>query len=408
MTVRFVNRVFPPATGATGLHLADLADGLAARGWSVEVVTGPAPGAPAQETRPSGVAVRRLSGAPLGHASLLRRAAGYAALWPRLVREAARAPHPDGIVLLTDPPLLAAAGAWLRRRTGAAVVLWTQDLYPDVAVALGVLPRAAAAPLRAVARRALRAADAVVVVGRCMAGRVAGSGVRPDRLHVIPNRALAAARPSPRDAAEGDVARSAFRAAHGLEGRFVVMYSGNLGRAHPLSGVLDAAARLAPMRPDVLVVFVGDGPQRAWVEAEVTRRHLPNVRVLPPQPTGALAGSLGAADLHLVTLDGALAGLVVPSKVYGALAVGRPVLVVAPRESEAVRVVDEAGAGTVLPPDASGEAVAAAILHWADDPVAAATAGRRAASVPPSDTVGRFDALLRSVARAPRASARRP
>ena len=389
MRVRFVNRVFPPAAGATGLYLAELADGLAARGWDVEVVTGPAPGAPPEETRESGVRVWRLAGAPVGRSSLLRRAAGYAALWPRLVRAAARGPRPDVIVLKTDPPMLVAAGAWLRRRTGAAVVHWAQDVYPDVAVALGVIPPVAAAPLRAVAGRALRGADAVVAIGRCMAERMTGYGVRAERLHVIPNWAPASARPDP-------AARAAFRAAHGLDGRFVVMYSGNLGLAHPFEAVLDAAERLAAERPDVLVLFVGDGPRRAWVEAEVARRGLTTVRLLPSQPAGALAGSLGAADLHLVTMEAPLGGLVVPSKIYGALAVGRPVLFVGPPESEAARLVADADAGTVLAADADGAAVAAAVRRWADDPSAAADAGSRAARTAERDPISRFDKVLRS------------
>lgn len=389
--VRLVNRVFPPASGATGLYLAELADALADRGWAVEVVTGPAPDAPLHETRPSGVSVRRLPGVTLRRASLAARAAGYAALWPRLVRAAAR-PAPDGrqpdvVVLKTDPPLLVAAGPWLARRTGAAIVHWAQDLYPDVAVALGVLPAPAARPLRALARRSLRRADAVVAIGRCMAERLAAAGVAPDRLHVVPNWAPAGVGPDP-------AARAAFRDAHGLDGRFVVMYSGNLGLAHPFEAVLGAAERLADARPEALVLFVGDGPRRAWVEAEVARRALPNVRLLPPQPSGALAGSLGAADLHLVTMEAGLDGLVVPSKLYGALAVGRPVLFLGPPESEAARVVAERRAGTVLPPDASAADVARAVEHWAAHP---AEAGRRAARPDDPHPAHAFEAVLTRV-----------
>ncbi len=394
--VRFVNRVFPPATGATGLYLAELADALAARGWHIEVVTGPALGAPARETRPSGVTVRRIGAEVETGRGVLRRGLGYAAFFPRVLATARRGARPDAIVLKTDPPMLAALGATLRRLTGARVVLWAQDVYPDVAEALGVLPRGgvAARALGRLAARALRRADAVVAIGRCMAERLAARGARD--VAVVPNWAPASVRVLPR-------AGSAFRAEYGLGDAFVAMYSGNLGLAHPIGALLDAATRLAETAPEALVVFVGDGPQRAWAAAEVARRGLSNVRFLPFQPAARLAESLGAADVHLVAMDEALVGLVVPSKLYGALAAGRPVVFAGPEASEAARLIREHGCGTVVagvPAEGLGVAVAAAVASWDARPDERAAAGARAAAaaaVGPDAAADAFDVLLRRV-----------
>ena len=377
--VRFVNRVFPPAPGATGLYLAEMADALAAHGWAVDVVTGPAAGAPAVETRPSGVVVRRVGAEVEKGRGTARRALGYAAFFPRALAAAARAPRPDVVVLKTDPPMLAALGPVLRRLTGARVVLWAQDVYPDVAEALGVLPPGglASRALGRLAAHALRRADAVVAIGRCMAERLEGMGAAA--VTVVPNWAPAGVRVLPR-------AGNAFRAAHGLGDAFVAMYSGNLGLAHPVGALLDAAGALAASHPEALVVFVGDGPQRAWAEAETVRRGLATVRFLPFQPAERLAESLGAADVHLVAMDEALAGLVVPSKLYGALAAGRPVVFVGPEASEAARLVREHACGTVVAgvaPDALGAAIAGALAVWAADPEARLAAGGRAAHAAP-------------------------
>ncbi len=391
--MRFVNRVFPPAAGATGLYLADLADALAARGWAVDVVTGPAPGAPATETRPSGVTVRRIGAEVQKGRGVLRRGLGYASFFPRVLAAARRDPRPDVVVLKTDPPMLATLGPALRLLTGARVVLWAQDVYPDLAEALGVLPLGgvAARVLGRLAARSLRTADAVVAIGRCMAGLLTERGAR--RVAVVPNWAPAGVRVLPR-------AGNAFRQEHGLGEAFVAMYSGNLGLAHPIGALLDAAEALQALAPGALVVFVGDGPQKVQAVSEVERRGLTCVRFLPFQPAARLAESLGAADVHLVAMDEALAGLVVPSKLYGALAAGRPVVFAGPEASEAALLIREHACGSVVARVEGaclGLAIAEAVAAWAADPAARAAAGARAsqaATVGPDAAAAAFDCLL--------------
>ena len=237
---------------------------------------------------------------------------------------------------MTDPPLLPLLTGPLQRR-GRRVVHWTMDLYPGVAGALGVLPEPLVGAVGRPIRRARRRADAVVAIGQCMASRLRAQGV-PDTV-VVPNWSLPGLGADPEGA-------SAFRQRHDLGG-FVVMYSGTLGLAHPSSGLLGAAPRLA--EGGVTLVVVGGGTcGRERAESR-------GVQWIPPVERGALSASLGAADAHVVIQDNRTLGMLVPSKVYGAAATGRSVAFLGPPESEAAAIARSTPVDTVIDPaDANG------------------------------------------------------
>jgi glycosyltransferase involved in cell wall biosynthesis len=380
--VLFLNRVYPPDRAATGHMLADLARGLVRRGWRVSVVVANTTAAPSRETL-DGVEVHRVAGLPFTRASALRRALAYLSLYPGLFWRAWRIADVDVVVTKTDPPLVQLLGALLPR----PAVHWAQDIYPELAVELGVLKPGMAAPLRALSTWCLRRHRTVVAIGRCMAERLAVRGLDRACIAVVPNWADTE-RVRPIDA-------GGFRAEHGLHGP-VVMYSGNLGLAHPFGAMLDAAAAL----PEATIVFVGDGPRLGWVRDQVQRRGLANVRFLPFQPLERLAESLSAADLHLASMEPHLAGLVVPSKVYGILAAGRPCLFLGPADSEAARLIAAHGCGEVLAPDAD---LAASIRAWLDDPARREEAGNRARAAAEAGglpaALDAFDRLLTAATR---------
>jgi len=394
--VAFLNRVYPPAPGATGALLSDLAPALVDRGWRVTVLTGPAKDAPASETTGDGVHVERVSALSFTRESTLRRGAAYASLFPAFLARGLRIPSPDVFVTKTDPPMLKVLGPVLARLRGARAVHWAQDLYPEVAEGVGVIDEDGllARTMRGLSNWALRGHDRVVTVGRCMRERlVRERGLDPETVSVIPNWPPSVVEPVPHD-------ENPFRAEHDLDGRFVVMYSGNMGLAHPFDAVLDAAARLRGEAPDVLFLFVGEGPRKDELRQQVRRRGLDNVRFLPFQPMERLHQSLSAADLHLVTMRPELEGLVVPSKLYGALGAGRPALFLGPSGSEAARVIEENDCGAVLP-EPSGEGLAEAIQVWRGDADRWDSACRRAhAAVAEgfSEAVEQFDTLLRAAA----------
>lgn len=396
-SVLFVNRVYPPAPGATGDLLAVLAEGLAARGWRVTVIAGRPAGVTARGEERNGVRLEWVGGLPFTRASHWRRALGYLSLYPAILWRALRLPRHDVAVFLTDPPLQFLLGSWVRLFKRSRLAHWAQDIYPELAEELGVLRRGGmmARLLRGLAARALRRFDAVVVIGACMKERMLARGMDPARVTIIPNWAdTDAVRPVPREG-------NRFRAECGVADQFVVMYSGNFGLAHDFGPILGAAARLRGERPDLAFLLVGDGPRLKELQARVAAEQLANVRLVPPQPLAHLAESLGAGDLHLVSMQDALCGLVVPSKIYGVLAAGRPAVFLGPGGSEAARLLTKHECGTVLTA-ATAEELTAAITRWADAPAARAAAGERArGAAEASDRAAALDAfthLLESVA----------
>jgi colanic acid biosynthesis glycosyl transferase WcaI len=325
-----------------------------------------------KETR-NGVRLEWVGGLPFTRASHWRRALGYLSLYPAILWRALRLPRHDVAVFLTDPPLQFLLGGWVHLFKRSRLAHWAQDIYPELAEELNVLRRRGlvARLLRGLAARSLRKFDAVVVIGACMKERMLARGIEPARLAVIPDWAdTDAVRPTPREG-------NRFRAECGVMDQFVVMYSGNFGLAHDFTAILGAAARLQRERDDIAFLLVGDGPRLKDLQARVAAEGLRNIRLAPPQPLPRLAETLGAGDLHLVSMQDALCGLVVPSKIYGVLAAGRPAVFLGPAESEAAQLLTRHDCGTVLPA-ATADSLALAIHRWADDPAARAAAGERA------------------------------
>ena len=367
-SIIFVNRVFPPDRGATGRCLHDLATRMVDAGWRVTVV---ADGKASRSHAPDGIALHRTGGGvPDGERPDAR---AYLRSLCRLAGRALCLPRHDVVVTMTDPPMLALAGPMLAARHGAASLHWCQDLYPDLLPVLGVRMPSMVRRLagRGMARSLCRH-DAVIAIGRCMRDRIAAMGVKGERLRLLPNWPDPAIRPR---SEEGSMFRRSLGVEDG-EGRFVVAYSGTLGLAHPMDGVLEAAARLQDSDPDILFLLTGEGRGFAAAEGEARRRGLRNLRRLPWQPADRLAESLSAADLHLVTMHPAAEGMLVPSKLAGVQAAGRPCLFLGPRGSEAAARV--AGCGLVIDPF-DGAAIADAVRSYAADPVRCAAEGAHAA-----------------------------
>ncbi|HSA79561.1 MAG TPA: glycosyltransferase family 4 protein, partial [Geminicoccaceae bacterium] len=294
----------------------------------------------------AGLEVRRLRHTGFGRFSLPGRAfdgATFAA--SALLALLTRARPGDLILAKTDPPLISVV-AWLAARlTGARLVNWCQDLFPETAAAMGL--RFARGPLggalRAVRNASLRGAAMNVALSPGMAAHLAAQGVPRARRTVIPHWADGELiRPlAPRD--------NPLRVAWGLGERFVIGYSGNLGCAHEVDPVVELMTLLAD-EPGLLFLFIGAGVGYRTLRAAVAERRLENVVFRPYQGRAQLPQSLTAPDVHLVTLRPDWEGLVMPSKLYGALAAGRPVVFVGDPEGDAARIVRD-GPGVVAPPD---------------------------------------------------------
>ena len=373
MKVIFINRYFHPDYSATSQMLTDLAFRLARRGYSVTVITSrqryddPSVQLPAQESI-GGVEVLRVRTSRFGRSRLLGRAIDYATFYASaglaLWREAQRG---DITVAMTDPPMLSLLAAPIARSRGARLINWLQDVFPEVAESLGVghgrLTAAGYGLLRLLRNLSLRMADMNVAIGERMAARLEATGIPRSLVTIISNWADGALiRPI-------QPTENAFRQAWGLADAFVVGYSGNLGRAHDIETILGAIATVeqentAQGSPRVVWLFIGGGAQLATLRREAEARGLSSLRFEAYQQRERLAESLSVADVHLVSLRPELEGLIVPSKVYGIAAAGRPAIFIGDRHGEIATLLAAHGCGvTVDMGDSAG--LARAVLELA-------------------------------------------
>jgi colanic acid biosynthesis glycosyl transferase WcaI len=374
----FVNRFFHPDHSATSQILSDLAFHLAGAGFDVQVLTSrqiyddPSRVLPSRESV-RGVQVHRVWATRFGRGRLLPRAVDYLTFYLSATAKLATLADSDTVVIAeTDPPLLSvpcALVAWLRR---SVLVNWTQDLFPEIAQSLHVPGVALVAPaLRRLRNLSLKLARTNVVLGEGMATRLRAEGIASEKIQVIHNWSpVEMAPPSAQPAA------NPLRAEWNLGQKFVVGYSGNFGRAHDFTTILDAAAALRD-QSDVHFLFVGAGARRAWVETRVAELGLTNVSFQPYQPLDRLALSLSVPDIHLVSLKPELEGLIVPSKFYSVLAAGRPVLFIGDPKSEMARQIAEAGCGQAFAVGVHRD-LASAIRDLAAHPAKVAEMGTRA------------------------------
>jgi len=377
MRVVFVNRYFHPDHSATSQMLSDLAFHLAGAGHDIAVVTSrqryddAAARLPADETV-RGVRVHRVETTRFGRDKLSGRAVDYASFYAAAGRKLADLADPQTIVVAkTDPPLISVIASRVAKARGARFVNWVQDVFPEVATALGMklLRGPQGRALRYLRDRSLQSAAANVVVGERMADVARAGGAKSDSLHVISNWSdCDGIRPVPH-------LENPLRREWGLADAFVACYSGNMGRAHEFDTIVAAAAQLA--ETDVRFLFIGGGPQRQAVESAAGAQGLSNVVFQPYQPRESLSLSLGAGDVHLVSLRPELEGYIFPSKLYGILAAGRPTLFIGDADGEIARLVEREGIGrAVAQGDADG--LARAIEALRDDPAGRRAMGERA------------------------------
>jgi glycosyltransferase involved in cell wall biosynthesis len=393
MHVLILNQTFHPDTAATAQHMWDLARHLDRRGDTVTVVSSRVYYGTdrrhenAFDRYGAHITVERVAGTRFGknsRAGLIGRALDFLSFYVAAGAKLRSLPTPPDVVLvLTSPPMissLAAALRWVDAKIGRRapkLVCHVMDLYPDAAIASGFL-REGSLPerlLTAITARTLASADAVIALGRDMRKRIldrCGRRVDPARVHVVTPWA------------EGDQLNPVGRRANpmarslGLEDVFTVVYSGNLGVAHDL----DTIARAIELTRDdgrLCWLFIGGGNRFDDLRRMVDERRWPHVRILPFQPREHLNASLNLADVHLVSQLPAFTGVVVPSKLFGILAVGKPVILVGPADTECGRIIAEHNAGVIVA-NGDSDGLVAAIHRLRDDPECRRAMGARGRS----------------------------
>jgi colanic acid biosynthesis glycosyl transferase WcaI len=344
-TFLIISQVYVPDPASVGQHIADAAEEMTRRGFRVVVYASargyddPSNKYPPRELL-NGVDVRRLPLSSFGKSSIGVR---LLAQWIFLIQAIIRGLFTRrlaGIMVSTSPPFCGVAGALVSKLRGAPVKYWLMDLNPDQMIALGKTREGSLAVrvFEKFNRMILRQASDIIVLDRFMLDRVKKKGVPVEaKTSVIP--------PWPHEAEVHAVAHddNAFRRTHALERKFVVMYSGNHSPANPLTTLLDAAERLKEL-PNMVFMFIGGGGGKKEVEERIATGAT-NIRSLPYQPLNEIKYSLSAADLHVVSIGNEVVGIVHPCKVYGALAVSRPILLLGPSPSHVSDLIERTHVG---------------------------------------------------------------
>ena len=360
-SILIINRVYPPERGATGRMAQDLAHALERCGWQAHVVT------TAQkmgQERNGQVSVTRVKSAKKP-----KTAAGCLINLFRIYRAGLKASKPDIVLSMSDPPMLAVFGGMIARKHKVPHIHWAQDVYPDLLQPLGInIPDFVARSLHTRVIKELNHSAKVVTIGRCMERYLKKTGVLVNKMTTIPNWAdFEVISPSAQTTSREmivptGVAKKPEEMFRDTSPKFRVLYAGNIGRAHSVRAIIDAAELLAE-RTEIEFVFVGDHHEHSSLARERAKRGLDNIKFLPYQPIEKLRHVMESGDVHLVTMRQATKGLLVPCKFYSALTVGRPTIYIGPKRTEIAEVIKEYKAG-ILVPNRDAKALADAIYHY--------------------------------------------
>jgi colanic acid biosynthesis glycosyl transferase WcaI len=353
MRVLLVAQYFWPESVGAGLWLHQLATDLTRRGHSVTMVTG-FPNYPEGRLF-EGYAGRRFMREWVDGVEVIRtwiyatpdqsfgaRLLNFGSFCASAPLGIAAARRPEVIYCVLPPLALGLSTefvAWCKR---VPVLINIQDIYPDIAVSLGYLRnRLAIAFFQRMERLIYRRAAAVTVITDSFRENLLGKGVRPEKIHVVPNWADAEQiQPGAKD--------NRFRQQLGVDSKFLVVYSGGMGHNSCLEAVVEAARILADDPYEF--VLIGDGAKRAKLERRAAELALRNIHFLPFQTAEVYAQVLAASDVQLLTLNESSTHVSLPSKMLKIMASGRPMVALANRGSDAARLVLTAKCGDVVSP----------------------------------------------------------
>jgi colanic acid biosynthesis glycosyl transferase WcaI len=344
--ILLLNLYYPPDTSATAKMAQTVVEALSVA-HEVTVVCGRPSYEPTerrawrlwQTERPGassgagGVKIIRVGSTDYSRSQMKRRVLNYLTYVALSVPRAAFVPC-DMVMGMTDPPFEGIVAAFVALVKGKPFVYNIRDLYPDMAVGGSIINAGLLARVWDILHRwALRRATRVVVLGEDMRARIITKGVKAERIAVVRDGAEICG-----EGCEPTVDREVVRAIRG-DFKFVLVHAGNLGFYGAWETLIEAARKLSD--EGIGLVFVGDGAQRRQIEGAASDCR--NVRFLPFFPASKIASVLAAADAHIVTIKRGLEGVIVPSKMYGILAAGKPILAVAPRETDVAEIGERRG-----------------------------------------------------------------
>ncbi len=357
MEILVFNQYYPPDTAATAQRLADLCEGLASS-HRVTVICGipsydPLPRAVhAENTR---VRILRVPSTVFHRSRMVGRVCNYLTYLASAFFVGLFQRRPDLVVAMTDPPIVALIAWFIAFIRRVPFIYLIQDLYPDVAVNLGKIKNPLIIKLfNSLSLFLMYKANQLIAISSSMRERLINKGIIAEKIQVIPNWADTKIVPQPKE--------NPFSIHHGLNKRFVVMYSGNIGLSQNLGVLLQSAKMLEELK-DLIVVIIGDGAGKPDLVNGARKLGLTNVLFFPYQPAAEMCYSFGAADVFVIPLTTGLDGLVVPSKVFSIMASARPFIAAIDGSSEVARIAEEFGCGVVVRPGDPKELLRA--IRWA-------------------------------------------
>ncbi|MFH1386107.1 MAG: glycosyltransferase family 4 protein [bacterium] len=363
---------FYPEITSTGQLLTELAEELKNNGFSILTITRKHQKDKVQEQY-KGIQIGRIRGTRFSKANIMGRLINdFTFFWGAFFC-LLQLKGSDILFIVSNPPFLPFLGWLIKKLKKNRFVYLVHDIYPDIAVNLGVIKA------NGIIQRIwdyfnqliLTEASVTVVLGDCMQ-KVVSRKIKPGNgtFATIPNWC------------DGELVKpmnklgDQFAVAHGLDKKYVVFYSGNLGLFQYLEAIIYAAEALADYQ-DILFLFVGEGGKKAKLEKMVKEKGLSNVKFLPYQDKSVMSHSYAAADVDIITLEKGAEGLGVPSKLYTIMASGRPIIALLGKDSEVSRVIAAAGCGYVLDQD-NIEEFKNKILHLYHDRQLGRTMGEKA------------------------------
>lgn len=339
MRLLLINQFFWPDAAPTGRFLVDLARAVESEDIQITVICGAADYASGDETPPPPVHILRPAATRFSR-DFMGRILSYASFLSGALVAGFRVGRPDTVVTLTTPPLTSVFGRMLKLMRGCRHFVWEMDLYPDIASDLGALKSRSifTSLIGALADWSRRNADGVIVLGEDMKLRLMAHDIPEHKIFVAENWA---------DGSE--IVPLPFP-----EGPLVVHYSGNFGRAHDIDTMTGVVSRLSG-DDRFRFVFAGGGSRRKQMEEFCNLHQVSNALFRPYSSRKELGPSLAEGHLGLVTQLPQTCGSIVPSKTYGIMAAGRPLLYIGPREATPARIIERFNCGwQVDPGDSAG------------------------------------------------------
>lgn len=377
--IYFINRFFFPDQSATAQILTDLAVHLAEKNWDVNIITSRTSFTDKSvwlDNRETwrGIKITRVTTTRFGRATIFGRLFDYLSFYVSSFFAALTLlKKGDCVVAKTDPPMLSVPIGVAARLKRSIHVNWLQDLFPEVAERAGVsLARGPTGRiLKWLRNRSLKTAKMNIAIGEAMRDKILLEGVSVKSVQVIPNFC------DDETLVADDLGAHTLRSSWGFSDMdFVVEYSGNLGRAHDVETIL-GAAKILENHSEVKFLFIGGGHQRDALSEKAETLGLTSLHFQPYQDRSMLGSSLGVGDIHWMSLQPDMEGLIVPSKYYGVAAVGKPVLMIGDPEGEIGMIVQNHECGLVFAPGEC-QKVADALLKLSSDPARLVSMGAAA------------------------------